>query len=280
MDKDRHLSASDRAQEREKKRRAVRIILSVLIFIMIVVVTAEITILKKMTTVDRRFSRGVERGVAEGWETGRSDLQLSEQGMVTDTAFIDKEYEAVADFRNKPYQDRDLRKLARRYIDDLKMCRAAAQTHDPASENEDFWTEFSGPYTDRLILLREFYTGNYKMGSSWDSYPELRDEMLLRGWAAEMAEAIRFEKTEGEDGINKYFARIKNDSGVDIAYLNIDVVLYDSNDDPVETAEIIKEDVRNGSEAELVFYYSGKDVSSYRAAYVDCVPEISEYDQE
>lgn len=280
MAKDRHLAASDRAEENRKKRRTVSIILSILIFIMAAAVIAEVIVLKSMTSVDRRFIRGLERGVAEGWETGKSDLQLRQDGTVTDTAFLDREYEAVAEFRGKPYQDKELRKLARRYIDDLRKCRAAAEAHDPSEDSEAFWAEFSAPYTDRLVLLRKFHTGDYRMGSSWESYPEQLSEVMLRGWAVETAESLRFDVTETEGGIKKFTAHIKNNSGLDIAYLNVDIELYDSSDGVVGTAEAVKENIRNGSAAELVFYCSAKDVSSYRAVYADCVPEIREDGQE
>lgn len=277
MKKARHISAADREEDRKKRRRTVRIILSVLIFIMIAAITAEVIVLKNMTSVDRRFIRGVERGVAEGWKTGKSDLQLRDQGKVTDTAYLEKELEAVEEFRNKPYQDKELRKLAKRYIDDLKKCRAAAQENDPATDSEAFWDKFSGPYTDRMILLRTFYNGDYKMGSSWDSYPELRDEIFLRGWAAETAETLRFSREEGSDGNYKYTASLINGSGVDIAYMNIEVELFDSSDKAVGTAEVFKEKIKDGSKVTLVFY-SSKDVASYRAAYVDCVPEEKTYE--
>lgn len=276
MEKARHLKASERAEENKKKRRAVRIILTIIIFIMVAAITAEIAVLKGMTSVDRRFIRGVERGVTEGWQSGKSDLQLREQGAVTETAFIDKELAAVEEFRMKPYNDKELRKLAKRYIEDLKKCKEATELYDPEEDNDAFWADFSGPYTDRLMLLRKFRTGNYKMGSSWDSYPELRDEVMLRGWAAEQAESLRFSKEELDDGVYVFSARLNNDSGLDIAYLNIDIELYDSSDKKLGTAEVYKENIGNGKGVTLKFYYSGKNAASYRAVYVDCEPAESE----
>ena len=279
MKKARHLSAAEREEDKKKRRSTIRIILSVLIFIMIAAVAAEIIVLKGMTSADRRFTRRVERGVAEGWKNGKSDLQLRDQGRITDTAFIDKELEAVEEFRNKSYKDKELGKLARRYIDDLKKCRAAAQENDPVKDNEAFWDKFSGPYTDRLIILRKLYNSDYKIGSSWDSYRELRDEVLLRGWAAETAEALRFVKETGTDGNYKYKAVLTNDSGADIAYLNIELELYDSSDKAAGLAEVYKENIKDGSKVDLVFY-SGKEAASYRAAYVDCASEERADEQE
>ena len=276
MKKAKHLAAADRLEEQKRIRRIVRIIMTVVILLMLAAVIAELIVLKNMTSVDRRFIREAERGVVEGWESGKADLQLRDQGTVTDTTFIDKELEAVEIFRNKPYQDKELKQLAKRYVNDLRKCKAAARMHDPQPDKDSFWAEFGAPYCDRMMVLRALYTGDYKMGSSWDEFPEQRDEVMLRGWAVEKARSIRFERTEGEDGVYKFSARLKNDSGVDIAYLNLDVELYDSNDSVAETAEVINENIKDGSEATLVFYYSGAELSSYRVTYADCTSEVKE----
>ena len=37
------------------------------------------------------------------------------------------------------------------------------------------------------------------------------------------------------------------------------------------TAEIIREDIKDGQEVQLVFYYSGKKLSAYKISAVDCI---------
>lgn len=270
MEKARHLSASDREQDRKKKRKIRRIVLSILIVFLIAGIAAELIILKNMASSDRMFIRAVERGVAAGWEESKADLQLKERGRITDTSFIQVELENVEDFRNKAYKNKELGRLAGRYISALKECSLAAQTYDPADDSGEFWKHFSEPYTERLLVLRKLYTGDYAMGNSWDNYPEALDEVLLRSWVAETAGSLRFKAAESE-GPKKFVASFKNDSGVDIAYLNIDINLFDKEDKLAATAEVVKEDIKDGQEVQLEFYYGGKKLSAYRINAVDCI---------
>ena len=244
MERAKHLSAAEREQERKKKRKIKRIVLSILIVVLIAGIVAELIILKNMTSADRLFIRAVERGVASGWEEGKADLQLK--------------------------KDKGLGKLAGRYISALKECSTVAATYDPVNDSDEFWKHFSAPYTERLIVLRKLYTGDYAMGNTWDDFPEVRDEVLLRSWVAEMAGSLRFKREETE-GSNKFVASLKNDSGVDIDYLNIDINLYNKDDKLAATAEVIKENIKDGQEVQLEFYYSGKKLSAYRISSVDCI---------
>lgn len=277
---EKHLSASDSAKERTKKRKTRKIVLSALIIIMITGAVTELIILKNMASVDRRFIRGVERGVTDGWDLCSGDLQIKEYGKIKDTSFIDIEYEAVREFRNKAYQDKNLKSLAKRYIEDLKKCRAAATAHDPGSDSEAFWEDFSKPYTDRLIVLRKLYDGDYSMGSSWDDHPELLNEVLLRAWLAEKIPSIIFERKDPDEAIGRFTAMMKNDSGYDLDYISIDVAIYDSKDKAVGTAEVFMENIREGSNTELTFYFNNKIVSSYRITGFDCEAMQEEQEEE
>lgn len=281
MASEKHLSAAAGAAEKNKRRKRRRIILSVIIFAMAAAVTAEVIVLKTMTSVDRRFIRGVERGVTDGWMSGESDLQLSDQGRITDTSFIDFEYEAVREFRNKAYQDKELKKLAKRYLDDLRKCRAAVSAHDPAADGDAFWEEFSEPYTDRLIVLRKLYLGDFSMGSSWDGYPEVLGEVLFRGWVAETVAGLRFEREQKDNIIDRFKAGFTNDSGFDIEYISLEVELFDSKDKSAGTAEVYAENIADGSSAELSFYFNSKKVASYRIIGVDskAVPKKQEQEE-
>ena len=270
MAREKHLSAEIAAVEKKERQKRNRIIMAVLIFVMIAAVTGEVIVLKTMTSVDRRFIRGVERGVAEGWAANNSDLQLKDQGKITDASFIETEYAAVKEFRNKAYKDKELKKLVKRYIGDLRKCREAVSARDPSADSEAFWAGFAEPYTDRLIVLRKLFLGDFNMGSSWDEYPDYRDEVLFRGWAAESVAGLSFEREEGKGVIDRFKASLKNDSGFDIEYLTVDVEVLDSNDKLAGTAEVYAENINDGSTAELSFYFNGKKIESYRITGVDC----------
>ena len=270
MAREKHLNAATRNEESRKRRKLRNILLLILIFLMVAAVVAEALLLKNMTSVDRRFIREVERGVIEGWSGGHGDLQLKEKGIITDPSFIYAELEAVSEFANKTYQDKSLKKLAKRYITDLRECKSAAAAHDPVTDSDAFWKEFGSSYTDRLIILRTLYTGDFKMGNGWDKYPDQRDEVLLKGWLAKTASSLRFEKTTDEKEENRYIAVLNNDSGFDIEYLIIDIKLYNKKGQFIGVAEVYKENIKNGSHEELLFFYKGKEIGSYTVIGADC----------
>lgn len=278
MAREKHLSAEIAAVEKKERQKRNRIIMAVLIFVMIAAVTGEVIVLKTMTSVDRRFIRGVERGVAEGWAANNSDLQLKDQGKITDASFIETEYAAVKEFRNKAYKDKELKKLVKRYIGDLRKCREAVSAHDPSADSEAFWADFAEPYTDRLIVLRKLFLGDFNMGSSWDEYPDYRDEVLFRGWVAETASGLVFKREAVENSIDIFKASFKNDSGYDIQYINLDIELFDSKDKTIGVAEVYAENISDDSTEELIFYFNSKNIDSYRIIGVDCkaVPGIQE----
>ena len=265
MRKAKHLAADERAKNHKKKKIA----LLVIIILLIAAVAAEVFIIRRMSTVDMLFMRSVERGVTEGWKTDNGDLQLKEQGMVTETGFIEKELEYTAEYRDKAFKDSELKELAHSYIDDLKRCSGAAKNHDPVTESEAFWGEFAEPYTERLVQLRRLFVENEYMGRSWDQYPDQLDEILFRGWIAEKIPELSFEVTDAGNGINKYTAKLYNDSGYDIDYINVDVEIYDSKDKLIGVAEVYQEDIKNGRSGELNFYYANKGKISYRVSGVD-----------
>ncbi len=268
--REQHLSASARREENRKRNRRKKIFLLLFIIAVIAGIAAEVFVLMNMVSVDRRFVREVERSVIEGWSAGRGDLQLKESGAVTDVSFIDEELEAAEEFANKSYQDKTLKKLVRRYVNDLRECKNAAAAHDPLTDSDSFWKGFGIAYTDRLIVLRKLYTGDYKMGDSWEKYPEQLNEVLLKGWLADKASGLQFKRVKGKDGSDAFKASLKNDSGFDIEYLNLDVSVYNSKGNLSGDVKVYEEDIKNGSTAELVFYFSGNKAATYRIVGADC----------
>jgi hypothetical protein len=263
-------------EEQEKKRRRRTIITISVILIMVIGVAGEIIALMNMASVDRRYLRSVERGVLDGWNAGRGDLQLRNEGRISDTSFIDAELAAVEEFHNKPYQDKKLKKLAEQYYSALRKCKIAADAHDPDTDSEEFWKEFSVGYTERVLALWKMYNGDYKIGFRWNSQPDKKRELLFRGWLADTIPKLRFEKTGSSKGIAGYKTVLTNDSGYRIKYINIDVELYDKNGKMIDTAEVYREDIEDGKSVNLGFYHAGKKVRSYRIANVDSIAETEE----
>lgn len=256
-------------QENKKRRNKRRVILVVIMFVMVAAVTAELLILRGMTSVDRLFIRNVERSVAAGWKEGSGEFELRKKGQITDVSFIETELETVEEFRGKPYNDEDLGNLAKRYIDDLYKCSEAAKAHDSKTDNDEFWQEFAAPYTDRLIVLRTLYNGDYGLGRIWDDHPKQLEETLFRGWLAESAANLRFERSPAENGSDVFRAKLKNDTGHDIEFVDFEVELYNSKDKAVGTAEVYRKGIKKDSTAELRFYFKSDGVASYRIVSAD-----------
>lgn len=252
-----------RKQEIEARKRRRRNALLVVILLLIAAVTAEVWTLLTMTSIDQRFTRNVERGLYAGWSLDADETQLQTDGRITDTSFIDAEYDAVSEYMNRKYKDDELADLAKEYTSALKSCRSAARQFDPASDFNKFWAAFSEPYGRRVRALYKLYRGEYGLDLSSDAYSEETEYLLSQGWLLETLSGLTFHNTD-RDGINTFFASIRNDSGRDIDYLNIDVELLDKAGKSVETSSIYLTDIPAGGVIPLRFISTSDKVVSYR----------------
>ena len=224
-----------------------------------------------LTSPDRRFCRAVERGVQNGWKVKGAEANLRRTDRTNDTSFIDAEYEAVCQYKDVKFRSRKLGKLAKEYIAALEDCREVIATTSPDMDFNGFWRKFSDPYGQRISALY----GMQKRGMGFDlrraGHEEECSELLLQGWAIEKASKIKFRIKKGEDGERLFVAKVKNDSGYDLAYLDLTVELYGKDSKLLETDSAYAEYIKKGGTAKMVFYEAGESKAvDYAVTAVSC----------
>lgn len=179
------------------------------------------------TALEKRFDLAdeYERAVAEdGKEMAPEDRQ----------AAVDIELDALSDFRNREFEDRDLQELVISYLNLLEDTKEIAdlQTTDAVA----FLKEWEGAYNDRTQLLRRFVE---EYGLSVDAaHEEQLNEMLMVAKYADqeddlneavqaLADSIVIEFSTNEYGYTSGSTTVTNDTGYSFDYIMFDVNLYD-----------------------------------------------------
>lgn len=252
-----------RAEKIRKAARRRRNVLLVVVLLLIAVVSAEVWTLLTMTSIDRRFVRSVERGLNAGWDLEADETQLQTAGRITDTGFIDAEYAAVSEYMGRKYKDDELAAIAREYTSALKGCRKAAKKYDPGSDFDSFWAAFSEPYGRRISAIYKLSSGDYGLDLSTSDHAEESEYILSQGWLLETIGGLVF-RSSVKDGIRTFRASVRNDSGRDIEYLNIDVNLLNKEGKIVEVSSIYLENIKAGEVMPLQFISTSEKDVRYR----------------
>ena len=262
MRQDRYKIEEQKKKNRKIKRR--KKILTVFVLLLIAGVAAECYILFGMTTVDKRFERSVGRGLSESWKQKTNDLTFQKKGMMKGISFIETEYEAVHQFRNHRFEDKELYELSEDYISALNACRRAAKRRDPLKDFDAFWELFSEPYGQRLKAIYKLYTGNYNLGIDKESMTAEKKATLAMGWLLCKLDEVKFKKTGGAEGNSAYGVEFRNDSEADIEYIDIAIELVDKDGNVLETVSAYTEKISRNGKAEMKFTCTAEKVAKYR----------------
>ncbi len=265
MRMDRYKEEYEEQQRKAKRKR----ILLVLIFLFIVIVAAEVFALLTLTSIDRSFPRSVERALYEEWETSGNDMQMKTKGHITDTSFIDLELEKVSEYANKQYKDDELSRIADEYITALEDCQKAASEHDPNTDADAFWAAFSEPYGRRLKAIYKLNSGEFHFTPDKKKFEAESSYVLAQGWLLNATESLSF--TRSNDGKStSFYTTLKNDSGLGIEYLDLEIELLDATGKLKETSSVYVTDIDNGESVRLKFVSTSDKAAKYRIASETC----------
>lgn len=207
-----------------------------------------------VATPDERFIRSANRGMVAGWEKSEPESTLRNVDLETDITFIEEEYAAVRPFRHSKFRDEGLGAAAAEYIEALEECHKAIKENDPADGFNTFWKSFSEPYGRRIRAIYNLEKGNYGfLEEIPDSYIEDKEELLLQGWALIKTETIAFDRAKGNKK-NELTAKVTNDSGHDLDFIELAVDLYDKEGKLAETATVYESDIKKGKDVVLHCY--------------------------
>ena len=95
--------------------------------------------------------------------------------------------------------------------------------------------------------------------------------LLAQGWILQKVDGISISRKENEDGTVTLKAKMKNDSGFDLKYVNLDLELYNKKEKAVEKLSIFAEDIKKGAEFELLGYQlSDSKITGYKVVSERC----------
>ena len=252
-------------EKRRRKKKIKKILLSIELVLLAAVFVYAIILLRSMTSVDARFLRDMSRGLTASWMLESGELELQNRDAPHSTEFVGTEYKFVSKYRKSSFEDNKLGELAKAYINALKQCKSVAESNDPDKDFDGFWKEFSQPYGERLTAVYKIYNGEYGLVLDEETAGEEKDNLLAQGWILSKVGDIEFTRHQNENGVIVYNAELKNDSGFDLEFLDLEVELYDKDGNLIETASAYEENINNNAPVKLAFYQtSEEDVTQYR----------------
>jgi len=256
-------------KKRPKKRKAGRIIRNILLVLLVLALGAASAQVWYMLSPDKRFPRAAERGLKEAWETSEPELSLRDLDLKADTSFVDAEYKAVASFKDKKFRDEELGKLVTDYISALEDCSKAVKAKDPEKQFKGFWKEFSEPYGRRLRAICALYNNGYIFPEGVpEEYTSRLNDILFQGWALNKTEEISFERGKSD---NELVAKVKNDSGFALEYIELTIDLYNSKGKLIETVTAYESNIKKGKTFTLRCYESeGGKASEFVIKAINC----------
>lgn len=259
-----------KAKKRKRRRRRKKI-LKVAVVLMGAAAVYLSFYAYRLVTADARFLRDMSRGLSESWMLESGETELRNRDGEHNTEFVEIEYAAVSKYRNSRFKNNELQALAAQYIDSLEQCRSVAEEKDPDKDFDGFWKEFSQPYGERLTSVYQIYKGDYGLILDDENTSKEKGDLLAQGWILSKVGDIEFKRSENEDGVITYTAELKNDSGFDLEFLDLEVELYNGKGKLVESASAYAENIGKGDSVELVFYQSSdKKVTQYRIVSEIC----------
>ena len=257
--------------KKNKKRNKKEIILLVSIAVLIALTVWAVGLLSREAGTDARFIRDLDRGLTASWAQKNDEFRLQKKEENMSAGFIDLEYSAVSAYKDQKFRNKKLGKMAKSYITALEACREAAKTADPNEDFDKFWDAFSEPYGQRIRAIYGIYKGKYELELDDHSYEKKKNMLLAQGWILQKVDGISISRKENEDGTVTLKAKMKNDSGFDLKYVNLDLELYNKKEKAVEKLSIFAEDIKKGAEFELLGYQlSDSKITGYKVVSERC----------
>lgn len=270
-----------------KKRKPASKKLLLLIVVLEIALLAALVETLNITSIDNRFIRAMDHGVVAGWQLENGEQELKDSAKTNDTSFIDCEYEAVKAFKGRAFRDEKLGALAADYIKALDGCREAAEKYDPDRNYDKFWGKFSQYYGRRIDAIYKIYRGDFGLRLEGEGIKDRKNDLMVSAWALEKSGTIEFsrkieekkpengegdEQTDAEEtDVVCYTATVNNDSGFDLEYINIEVELYDEDNNLIETTTAYADNIKKGKEFKLkCSQTTDTKVASYRVSSIIC----------
>ena len=238
------------------------IVCMVLVFSMLVLLGCG----EKLST-DEAFIKDLESGLEARWDIADGDNDDDESKEYWESLF-DAELNKISKYEDKEFEDKTLGKLAKEYIEAIEGGKKALDKHDPESNYQRFWNDYSPYYGQRTKVFNKINKGGYGLKVTDSKYQDNFDGLVANGWAVNLMETIKFKKIDDGWGNITYKAKEKNTSGYDYDYLQFEILEKDKDGNTVNTTYSNVSNWDNGTEREMDFFVDSNKTKDYEIVSV------------
>lgn len=203
-------------------------------------------------SIDEQFMDSLAKGLEARWVLVDAE---DEKEVITKEdwkGYFDAEYNEISKYKDEEFEDVNLEKWAKKYIDSIAASKDALRYFGTNQWESKY---FSGVYHDRAEALYEI-NAITPVPVATERENEL-NEVLSDGEVSKMTEKIfskvKFEKIKDEYGWKDYEAVVENTTSVDFSYFEFSVDLIDKEGVTVETALVNVQDWSSGEKAKFKF---------------------------
>ncbi len=205
---------------------------------------------------DQAFIKSISKGLEARWKL--QDSQADSSTVESMREAIQKELDAVEEYKSAAFEDSVLQEKALKYINVLHDSLDNVE-YFAATEGYEKWLDV---YNERTIILKDF-VDNYGLTVS-DKYKTSLDELVANGKTAgadkthkealeKIVNNLEFKLVEDDYGWKTYEAIFENSTDFDIVSISIDISLLDADGVIVETNYASVDNVSQGQKAKLEF---------------------------
>lgn len=186
-------------------------------------------------SVDEKFISSLEKGLMDRWDivdSSSADTSTTEGW----NNLLDAELNNVAQYKNQDFENEDLEKCAKEYIEALEGTKEITDMVESSYSN--FQSEFQPYYQERLLALQdinEIQELTFDQDSDKKSFKDLMNEAKTLSQINQIMDNTKFEVVEDEYGWKTLQANVENITDNNFQYFTYDINLLDSNGTVIET---------------------------------------------
>lgn len=221
-------------------------------------------------TIDRQFMRALSRGLMARWSKSNEDNEngLGYEDPDLYSEYCDLELKEIENFYDQVFENDELGKDSRKYIDLVKEAKDATKFY--TVDYNTYSTKWSNVYAKRTMLLQKF-VNEYGLVVD-DEHQNTLDDLMIDASAAEeqqnikdsirkMTETFSISTKEDEWGYKTYKIKLKNTTERTFEYFYVDINVIDENGNIIGNGNMGQiESWKPGQEANTDVYFD-EDIS-------------------
>lgn len=205
-------------------------------------------------SINGQFLRSLAKGLEKRWELiDKKETDGKETTTELFRQFIYVEYEQLKSFSDKNFEDEELGKYAKEYINILDKMLGIVKYY--GSNYLTFWNEYKPLYDERCVIIKKI-NDNYNIPIDESKNTELNDLITNGEYVIELLEIlnnVNFKKISDEYSYKKYEAVVENTTSTSFSYFCFSINLLDKNGTVVESVTASTDNWSSGSKHKFSF---------------------------